>query len=150
MDLQTIAQKSGLPIRLLRYVLDHDVLPGGPVPRLLAAKGQPRSLDNLESFAVVIAATLLEGGVRRATVKSYLAILCDLKKPLIKGLGDHVLTCVYTTKYPAIVRFADGNAVRVVLGDHDTWWQPSKAKPVEPRLLIELNLAVLRHKLFQR
>jgi len=150
MDLQTIANKTRLPIRLVRYVVDHDVLPGGPVPRLFTVKGQPRSLDEVEAFAVAIAATLLQAGVRRATVKSYLLILCGLKVPLIKGLGDHVLTAVYATKYPALARFAEEKAVSVILNGKDTEWHPLKSICAEPRILIKLDLAALRNELFSR
>lgn len=148
MELQTIAKRTRLPIRLVRYVVDHDVLPGGPAPQLLAAKGQPRSFSEVEAFAVAISAVLLHAGIRRSTVKSYMSALCSLKIQMMKGLGDHVLTAVFATKYPAIVRFADENAVRVIHGEVDSGWRPSKSSSAEPRIQIELDLASLRNDLF--
>lgn len=151
MDLQTIAKKIRLPIRLVRYVVDHDVLPGGPVPRLLTAKGQPRSLSDVEAFAVAIAAVLLNAGIRRSTVKKYLLILSGLQITLIKGIGDHVLTAVFATRFQAIAQFAEGKAVRVIHHEKDSGWQPPfKSNSGEPRIMIELDIAALRDDLFRR
>lgn len=150
MDLQTIAKMTGLPIRLARYVVDHDVLPGSPVPRLLPAKGQPRDFTDLEAFAVAIAAVFLDAGVRRAAVKDYLHALCELKMPLVKGVGDHVLGAVRATRFPAIARFADGKAVRVIHNGKDSGWHPADSVSGEPRLHLELDLGSLRDVLFRR
>src|SRR5580700_6756905 len=102
MDLQTIARKTGLPLRVVRYVLDHKLLPGQKkVAQFLKAKGQPRSLTELEAFAVAIAATLFHSGLRREVVEGYIAQLIQLKATLIHGLSNNVFSTIYATKYPA-------------------------------------------------
>lgn len=147
MDLQTIAKKTGLPIRLIRYVLDHEVLPGGPVRQIREAKGQPRTLTDLEAFAVAIAATLLQAGLRREAVSKYLAQLVAMKCSFVRGISDEVLLGIMTSKYPAIARFAGDESVRVVHHGKETGWRPSALRN-EPQVIVEMDLASVRRELF--
>lgn len=68
MDLQTIATRTALPVRKIRYVLDNRLLPGLRVAGQPDVVGRARSLTDLEGFAVACAATLLELGVKKEAV----------------------------------------------------------------------------------
>ena len=151
MELQTIASKSGLPVRIIRYVLDHKVLHDGPVAQILGAKGQPRTLTEFEAFAVVIAGTLIEAGLRRGHVAQYMGLLLKVRFTLIRGLSDDVIGAVLATKYPATAQFANGSMVRITHNGNDTGWLPTPKKAgVEPEFVIEVNLATLRDRLIRK
>src|SRR4051812_35506665 len=68
MDVQTISQRAGLPVRKIRYVLDQRILPGmrGRLQKQLA--GRPRFFTDLEGYYIACAALWLEGGVKRKVV----------------------------------------------------------------------------------
>ena len=63
-DLAEISQSSGVKVRKLRYVLDHQLLPGAQ--DVSQGRGTARSFTPFESFALVVAALMLEAGLRRA------------------------------------------------------------------------------------
>lgn len=65
-DLQTIAHKLDLPVRKVRYVVDHRVMPGFEN----VGKGQriTRQFEPFSAFGVAISALLLDAGLRRDVV----------------------------------------------------------------------------------
>jgi hypothetical protein len=69
MTLPEIAERIGVPLRTIRYALDHEVLPGRPEPTKLYSRGSPRTYTESEAFGIAIAAVLLHGGLRRNNVK---------------------------------------------------------------------------------
>ena len=52
MDLQTLANRTGVPLRKLRYVLDHRLLPGMRIKHAFEFVGQPRSFAEHEGFGI--------------------------------------------------------------------------------------------------
>src|ERR1700704_3473478 len=68
MDIAQLAIRTGLPIRRLRYVFDHQILPG---TRHAEGRGIPRSFLAFEGFGIALAALLLEAGLKR-----WLVALC--------------------------------------------------------------------------
>ena len=78
MDLATIAQRTGLSARRLRYVVDHGVLPGGKV--IAVGRGNARSYTDFEAFGIALAAVLLDAGIKRRIVALLLERLCDSPK----------------------------------------------------------------------
>src|SRR5262245_13118637 len=105
-DLQTIAARTGLPPRRLRYVLDHRLLPGMRVRRDAQAQGQPRYFTDFEGFGVALAAQLLEGGLRREAVVTALDWLFDLTWP-VNGRPTNVMLDVFSRQKPATAALAD-------------------------------------------
>src|SRR3954451_20043785 len=67
MDLLTIAELTGLPIRRLRYTLDHRVLPGAD--RASRGPRLTRTFTDFEAFGIACAAALLQSGARRPLVE---------------------------------------------------------------------------------
>jgi hypothetical protein len=66
MDVAEIARRTALPVRAVRYVLDHQVLSGLNRRRRLDRAGRPRDFAALD--VVAAAAALFFGGVRRQLI----------------------------------------------------------------------------------
>ncbi len=101
-DLAEIAEASGVPVRKLRYVLDHQLLPGAQ--DISQGRGTARSFTPFESFALVVAALMLHAGLKRALVRDCLAALA-------RGPSRNV------DKVPLYKAFAHGEPARLELGD---------------------------------
>src|SRR5688572_27302076 len=74
LSLDEIADRAGLPTRKLRYVLDHGLLPGAAAAS--RGRGAARRFTGFEAFGIVLAAVMLEAGLKRALVRDGLAALC--------------------------------------------------------------------------
>ena len=153
MDLQEIAARARLPIRRVRYVLDHRVMPG---LQARSGAGRPRTLTALEGFWVAAAGLLLEGGAQRRLVADLLVWLRDTPWPLAgggpprRGRPASVIDALYPGPGgPAAVEVADGETLRVVTGGPaDPWIAPGLGAPLgpgyAPRVTVRLDLAALR------
>lgn len=62
-NLAEIAHTSGVAVRKLRYVLDHQILSGSQDAS--QGRGTARSFTPFEAFALVTAALMLRAGLRR-------------------------------------------------------------------------------------
>jgi hypothetical protein len=71
--LADLAQSSGIPVRKLRYVLDHGLLPGAQDNS--QGRGTARAFTFFGCFVIVVAALMLEAGLRRSLVRDCLAAL---------------------------------------------------------------------------
>jgi hypothetical protein len=155
-DLARIAETSGLPPRKLRYVLDHGLLPGGRV--VSRGRGAARSLEPLSAFAVVIAAVMLEAGLKRALVRDCMAGICQ---PSGRDPSSMPLARALYARGPARLEVGDWRYVRLVAqripgrrvasADTDTGWLPlaGHAPPAPgftPLMSIGLDLGQLRGK----
>ncbi|MBY0312873.1 MAG: hypothetical protein K2W85_12450, partial [Phycisphaerales bacterium] len=70
MDLNELAVRTGLPVRKLRYVLDHRILPGRQ--SVASGHGVPRTFTPFEGYAIALAARLLDAGVTRKLIATVL------------------------------------------------------------------------------
>lgn len=152
MDLQTIAFLTGLPVRKIRYVLDHRLLPGLQVTGQPDLVGRARILTELEGFSVACAAILLELGMKKDAVVDFMAGLSRF--PLEKRLrGRRTVNAIQKAfelrDTSAEALLADGTYLRFKLGDKDTGWiQSTTCDPpfggYQPRVVISIDLARLR------
>lgn len=127
MDLNELAARTGLPVRKLRYVLDHQILPG--LQGVASGHGVPRTFTPFEGFAIALAAYLLDAGVTRKLITAALGTVCrptgstqtPLDVPLFRAYttgagsietGDGLYVRLRAPKRPGV-----GNAV-------DTGWLP--------------------------
>jgi hypothetical protein len=152
-DLGQIAEFISIPLRKLRYVLDHGMLPGGAVAS--RGRGAVRSFTTFEAFGIVTAALMLQAGLKRALVRQGLAALCE-------GSSRHVATIplyqAFTTAGAAHMELADWTFVRICGlcrrpgAVCDTTWIPlagdkPPAKDYEPLVTITINLSQISRKL---
>ena len=152
MDLQTIAELTRLPIRKIRYVVDHGLLPGRRVEGQPDLVGRARILTDLEGFAVACAAILLESGVKKETVVEFMAGLSMFPMGRIpRGKRSiYAIEKAFEQRDTAAEAFlADGMNLRFKFGRDDTGWvQPGTyarlSHGYQPRMVISIDLASLR------
>lgn len=157
MDLQTIADRIQLPIRKVRYVIDHRLLPGLRVEGQPNVLGRARSLTDFEGFGVAAAALLLESGVKREKAVDFIDSLCSHSLPTERrGKRQNFLLYVFSsTGKSATASLGDGVNVRLRIDNYDSHWlQPRTgarlATEYEPRVVIMVDLARLRNALIRR
>jgi hypothetical protein len=158
LDLQTIAVLTRLPVRKIRYVLDHRLLPGLRVEGQPDLVGRARILTDLEAFAVACAAILLESGARKEAVVTLTTGLSEF--PTGHSRRDKwpafAIQKAFQSKVaPAEAMLGDGTNLRFKLGDRDSGWlQPSTFAPLaeayRPRVVISLDLTRLRDAFLAR
>jgi hypothetical protein len=158
MDLQTIASRTGLPIRTVRYVLDNRLLPGTRVVGQPNALGRARHLLDDEGFAVACAAKMLQSGIKKETVIKFMDALCSFvweKRHGFRVPSTAIVKAFEQSASPAIAMFGDGANLRLTIGDRDTkWMQPGTwarlADDYEPRVVIRIDLGQMRDEVLSR
>jgi hypothetical protein len=149
MELQELAERTGIPLRTLRYVVDSRLLPGLEFEIAEREAGRPRRLAKDVAFGVACAGVLLYGGVRRATTHFFMASVLDLRHELKTGMvwsGHEIISNFLEIGQTGQARLGDGVNVRLqfatTLGNFDTHWLESghSKLPVGycPKLLIDL------------
>jgi hypothetical protein len=73
-DMAELTVRAALPVRKLRYVLDHAVLPGHR--GVAGGHGVPRTFTPYEGFGIALAARLLDAGLSRRLIVAVLAVAC--------------------------------------------------------------------------
>lgn len=152
MDIAELATRTGLPTRRLRYIFDHDVLPGAGDAS--EGRGIPRSLTAFEAFGVALAALLLESGLKRRLVAACLHETCGrftratvVKQiPLYQAFGA---TSAWLEVGDGRFYRLHGVGRRGVGPDFDTGWQSLDAAdsvpgPFAPLVVVRIDLAGLR------
>ena len=166
MELQAVADKTHLPIRKLRYVLDHQLLPGLRVKVDTTSVGRPRLLTDFEAFGVACAAALLVGGVRRDGVIEFMEGLAALpweedprSKPAAKNSGKIAekldalaFYAAFSKRIPMIALLGDGVNIRVQGGAGDTGWRQPRtlarlSEDYQPTVIVQVDLGRLRSQL---
>jgi hypothetical protein len=148
--LDEIAQTSGLPVRKLRYVLDHRLLPGAQHASL--GRGVSRSFTPFESFAIVVAALMLEAGLRRSLICDCLAVLS--RNPT-RNVQHVPLYRAFAHGQPARLEIGDWKFVRLNVAPHplspalDTGWlaltdDPSPDHSYSPLVCVVLDVGRIR------
>lgn len=74
MDMAELAELTRVPVRKLRYVSDHHVLPGLAVDS--PGQGIPRTFTAFEGFGIALAARMLGAGLTRHLVTAALVAAC--------------------------------------------------------------------------
>ena len=166
MELQTIADRTQLPLRKLRYVLDHRLLPGLRVKIDGNEVGRPRYFTDYEAFGVACAAALLGGGVKREAVIHFMNAMTKLtwegapyaKQPgsshleRVKKLEKVAFYTAYSKTGAAIAMLGDGVNIRVYGKGGDTGWRQPQTlarlnEEYRPLIVVQLDLARLREQL---
>ena len=73
LNISTLANRTGLKTRRLRYILDHQLVPG--LEPIHSGHGNARQLENFQAFVLAVAAALLQHGYPRNLVKKVMAAL---------------------------------------------------------------------------
>jgi hypothetical protein len=148
-DLAEIAETSHLSLRKLRYVLDHDLLPGGKVAS--RGRGAARRFTGFEAFGIALATLMLEAGLRRALVRECMSSVC----PAVgRDLDRNPLYRAFTARGAARLDVGDWLYVRMVVEgpvsklELDTGWLPlagsGPAGSYTPLVCLGLDVAQVR------
>lgn len=142
-DIRDLAERSGLPHRTIRYVVDaRRVLMMDEKGRI--GRGVPRRFADFEAIPLVIAAHLVESGLKNRTASEVINRLAKAKwiklpKPDIHGLRrSPPIVAVCSIRAPALLEIGDRRIVRLTL----TPKYPSGESVTTGWLLIELGARV--------
>lgn len=154
MDLQILAEKTGIDRRKLRYCLDHELVPGLKIQITADEAGRPRKFAEDVGFAIVCAAKLLELGLPHDSIRRFLKGFSEIQ---LTG-GSSALAAILSHGHePAVVYLGDGVHVRLVVEelDYDSGWRsPGKrTRPnhnYRPEVTVGLDIGQIRRKVFSR
>lgn len=167
-DLRRIATLTGLPLRKLRYVVDHELLPGMKFQIAANETGRPRRFGPDVAFGIACIATLLEGGLQSAAAYRFFDAILHLSIPWGSRQeawhGAEILSTFIDRGKSGQALLGDGRNVRLNLqmrdGQIDTDWHLThKVDPhrtthtsrrsdgYSPRTLVALDLGRLRELL---
>ncbi len=139
MDLAAIHHATKIPLRKLRYVLDHGILPGMRSKTDRSRVGHPRSFAAIEGFSIALAVALLEGGLRRDLVARFLDAITQIHWETI-GPRKRRLTAIESasnvTANPAIAEIADGRYLRLTIGKKTTTWSDLRSAHFTESMLV--------------
>jgi len=153
LEVSQIAQATGLPLRRIRYVLEHQVLPGSE----RASRGHriARSFTGFEAFGIALSALLLEAGLRREVVARCLASLVTTPIPPRFAKGQCALLHAYGSSGPIQLELGDAVNLRLVAStakgdrvDNKAWRQIKTGAEVgesySPMVAISVEIGRLR------
>lgn len=156
LTLAEIAQRSGVPVNRLRYVIDSQVLPGNRegIVELRSGRGFTRAYTIFEAFGIVLTLVLLDNGLRRAVVKQILDLICGYSRSKTRDLKFVPLYAAFCSEKVSTLQIGDGVNLRFKADGPDVgglpanvWFQVETRARVEefdPLVVVELNLAKLR------
>jgi hypothetical protein len=149
MDMAELTDLTGIPVRRLRYVFDHRVLPG--LATETPGQGIPRTVTGFEAFGIALAARMLDAGLTRRLVAACLVVACRRSRT---GQAHVPLYHAYTTASGRL-EVGDGCYLKLwaagrrgIAGALDTGWLPlggGRAVPegYAPMVLVSIELGTL-------
>lgn len=154
-DLQELADRTGLPLRKLRYVVDHELLPGMKFKISAHEAGRPRHFAQDAALGIALIAMLLDAGLRRTAAKEFVRALLDLPMQDGKGgifRGYEVLRWMSDRGSEVWVELGDGTHLRMKFDDWESGWlEPSRGarldKNYRPITSLRVDLAALRDRI---
>jgi hypothetical protein len=152
MDLMSIAKRSGIQPRRLRYVVYHLLVPG--IERAAVGKGSVRHFTAFEAFGLAFSATLLDAGLSRQFASEVLAALVrSLSRQ--QPVSQIPLYRAFASRGDVHVDVADRRHARVRGRDSlnrelPAAWipldaeAPGQSADFQPTILLTVNLSSLR------
>lgn len=160
MDLQELANRTGLPLRKLRYVVDHNLVPGLNYKLAESEAGRPRRFAPDVGFGIACVTALLHAGLQRTAATEFVAAMLDVpfRWPSGKMLYGHQVLSEFCRRGSEGRMFlADGVNVKIDVKISDAtvpakWCEPhtgaTLAEEYEPRVVVELDIGRLRREIF--
>jgi hypothetical protein len=152
-NLQDLSNLTGIPVRKLRYCLDHQLVPPEGWFVGDAEIGRQRRFNLDAAIYLVCAARLLIAGCKRDAVRRLLRS-ADLLGPQThrkKIYLPHISGAIFGAT-PAVVDFGDDTHARWRVGGKDSGWMrlgraPKADIDFEPTVVISLDFANVRKSL---
>lgn len=149
MDIKTLSDLTGISVRNVRYVLDHELVPERDWIVDEHAIGRSRVFSNFSGVVIACAAYLLAAGYKRDSVRELLRAISIPRRQVRNKFGLPHFAEVLTSDGPAKVQVADGRFVRWIIGEKADDWLDSWARPIStagltPKITVEINVAAIR------
>lgn len=156
LDLSTLANRTGLERRRLRYVLDHELVPRLKIAVVDDETGRPRHFAEDVGFGIACAVCLLDLGLAHETIRQFLSGLLKIKiSPAdTQGALASILQSPQTPLH-AHADFGGDGWVRLRVEGYDSGWLQSgrpRKPPIdfEPSVIVRLNIGQIRDLVFSR
>lgn len=122
LDLATVASRTGIELRKLRYCVDHELVPEHTWHTAEGEHGRPRQFDEVTAVLFVCSALLLDAGVRRDAVKWLMGRITRFQKPKPNPLNMSLVSYNIQARKPLTVMAAESTHCRWLAGDLDSGW----------------------------
>jgi hypothetical protein len=154
MNLQSIAERTGLPLRTLRYVVDHKLVPNLRVRVSEHEVGRPRLFADDVGVAIACAALLLEAGLKRDAVERIIHALAELNFRPENPRKGLTIADIIRNRTPAVILIGDGKNCRGLIESEslDSGWLQVRplarlAKDYAPMVVVQFDLGRLVRQL---
>ena len=148
-NLSALSKQVNIPVRKLRYVMDHDLVPDRTWFVVCDEVGTPRHFDDITACFITCSAMMLIAGVKRDAVYEFMDAIGEIRPPLGRQLNLPLVATAFTIQEGAIVTMADSTHIRLQLGKQISSWYCLGKKPVkdptfEPFVSISIDLGRIR------
>ena len=148
-SLSELANATGLPVRKLRYVMDHKLVPERNWFVDDSSPGTPRKADQITGCLVIAAARLLAAGLKREVVGEMLEALGRIYESKRGNLGLPKIAEAFLGNPDCFVLYADRSHIRLIVGKQDSGWyrigkKLTKAQDYTASVTTQVNLGEIR------
>lgn len=155
MTLADLADRTMVPLRQLRYTLDHGLLPGAQSAS--RGRGSYRSFTEFEAFGIACSALMLVAGLRQGVVRDCLTLLSRYPTKRARRITEVPLYQAFHASDGAYLEVGDGVNIRLSGSSpfprlqFDTGWRQIATgarvtDAYEPLVIISLNVGALRSR----
>ena len=149
MDLRELSRRVDVPVRRLRYVLDHGLVPQRDWFLADNEAGTPRKFDNITAVFIACAAFLLDAGYRRESIRDFMLAVGQLYPQGRNPLRLPLLANAITSNTDATIAIGDATHVRCTAGKKDSGWYRIGNKPTAdtsyiPKVVVQVDLSQIR------
>lgn len=149
LTLRQISERLNLPLDRLRYVVNQELMESNEWFVSETEVGQPLRFDFVTAVSIGCAAFLLEGGLKRESVRSIMRMVGEVTPSVNNPLRLASLTFAVTTSGRTIAQVADGCRVRWKFGRQDTGWidpeNPSTPDDdFNPKVVVAIDFGYVR------
>lgn len=152
-DIKTLNTRTGIAVRLIRYVLDHELVPDRTWMADEHAVGRARVFGQISAVFIATAAYLLLAGYKRDGVRDLIAAISKPRPNSRNSLNLPVIGDLLVYGRTGRAQFTDGQYVRWVINEEAGDWidsQSSSKMPVDwiPKVIVEVNVGAIRDQIF--
>lgn len=152
MDIKTLSERTSIPVRQVRYVMDQRLVPQQSWFVDEYAVGRARAFDETAAVFIACAAYLLDAGYKRESVRDFLTATCKVMPESKRNpLNYPVVRIIVAGNSTAKVQFGDGRYLRWITSrGTGSWIDTSVAgntvASVSPKVIVELNFSEIRDR----
>lgn len=149
MDLRELSRRVHVPVRRLRYVLDHELVPNRHWFVADSEAGTPRKFDAITAVFIACAAFLLDVGYRRESIREFMKAVGQLYPEGRNPLRLPILANAMVSNADATIAIGDATHVRCTVGNQNSGWyrignKPTADKSYVPKVVIQVDLSQIR------